>query len=198
MQVEQIEITKLVPYENNPRRNNEAIQKVANSIRDFGWKNPIVVDKDFVIIAGHTRYEAAKTLGIEQVPVIVAADLTPEQAKAYRIADNSTGLVADWDLTKLDLELAEMPTIDFSEYGLNMSDLDPEELGEDFSLPTGDKSPFEQMTFTLATEQAQKIKDALAEVKGTDTYKYIETMGNENANGNALYALVTIWLQQKI
>lgn len=96
MQVESMSIDDIKPYENNPRDNDDAVDSVANSIKEFGWQQPIVVDKDNVIIVGHTRYKAAKKLGMDKVPVVVASKLTPEQVKAYRLADNKVGELADW------------------------------------------------------------------------------------------------------
>ena len=111
------DINELVPYENNARINDKAIDIVANSIQEFGFKNPVIIDKDNVLVAGHTRVEACKRLGITKVPCIVADDLTEEQIKAFRIADNSSAQVAEWDMDKL---MAELETIDYdmSKYGL--------------------------------------------------------------------------------
>ena len=111
------DINELVPYENNARINDKAIDIVANSIQEFGFKNPCIIDKNNVLVAGHTRVEACKKLGITKVPCIVADDLTEEQIKAFRIADNSSAQVAEWDMDKL---MAELETIDYdmSKYGL--------------------------------------------------------------------------------
>lgn len=106
-------ITEIVPYENNPRLNDDAVAAVATSIREFGFRQPIVVDKDNVIIAGHTRYKAAMQLGLKKVPVHVATDLTPEQIKAYRIADNRTGELAEWNYDLLPIELGELQACDY-------------------------------------------------------------------------------------
>ena len=95
MQVKEIKIEELVPYANNPRHNDGAVEAVANSIREFGFKVPIVIDKDNVIVAGHTRLKAAEKLGLEKVPCIVADDLTPEQINAFRLADNKTAELAE-------------------------------------------------------------------------------------------------------
>lgn len=95
-------------YANNPRNNARAVEKVAASIREFGWQQPIVVDSGFVIIAGDTRYQAAQLLGLDQVPVVVAANLSPEKVRAYRLADNKTGEFATWDDAKLAEELAAL------------------------------------------------------------------------------------------
>jgi ParB-like chromosome segregation protein Spo0J len=105
MEIVNIAVDKLVPYENNPRNNTEAIQYVANSIKEFGFKVPLVIDEDNVVICGHTRLLAAKQLGLKDVPCVVADDLTDEQIKAFRLADNKVGEIATCDLDKLRLEL---------------------------------------------------------------------------------------------
>ena len=112
-------ISEIKPYENNPRNNDSAVDAVAASIREFGWQQPIVVDKDGVIIAGHTRYKAARKLGLTEVPVIVADKLTEEQIKAYRLADNKSGELAEWDTALLDEELAELADFDMSQFGFD-------------------------------------------------------------------------------
>lgn len=111
------DINELVPYENNARINDKAVDIVANSIKEFGFKNPCIIDKNNVLVAGHTRVLACKKLGITKVPCIVADDLTEEQIKAFRIADNSSAQVAEWDMDKL---MAELETIDYdmAQYGL--------------------------------------------------------------------------------
>lgn len=106
MEITQVHVDDLIPYENNPRDNDGAVDAVAASIREFGFKVPIVADREKVIVAGHTRLKAAKQLGIEWVPVIIADDLTEEQVKAFRLADNKTGELANWDFAKLEEELA--------------------------------------------------------------------------------------------
>ena len=112
-----MDINALKPYPSNPRKNEHAVEPVANSIREFGFKQPIVVDKNNTIIAGHTRLLAARELGLTEVPVIVADDLTPEQVKAYRLADNKTGELAGWDFDQLDIELGDIADIDMSNFG---------------------------------------------------------------------------------
>lgn len=109
-------IGKVKPYEKNPRNNDGAVDAVAASIREFGFKQPIVVDRDGVIIVGHTRLKAAKKLGMKEVPVLVADDLTEEQVKAYRLADNKTGELAEWDMQMLSEELAGI-SMDMSSFG---------------------------------------------------------------------------------
>jgi DNA modification methylase len=113
MLVEMRPITSVKPYENNPRQNEAGIDAVAASLNAFGWQQPLVVDEDDVIIVGHTRYKAALKLGMTEVPVHVARGLTPAQARAYRIADNQTATLSQWDEDKLPLELMELQKADF-------------------------------------------------------------------------------------
>ena len=125
MKVETISINQIKPYENNPRNNDDAVDAVANSIKEFGWQQPIVVDNDRVIIAGHTRYKAAKQLKLKEVPIVVADKLTKEQVNAYRLADNKVGELADWDKDLLDQELNDILDIDMSEFGFDLdTDID--------------------------------------------------------------------------
>ena len=97
--------TALKPYPNNPRNNDKAVDAVAESLAEFGWQQPIVVDKELEIVAGHTRWRAAEKLGMEKVPIVIADELTPEQIKAYRLADNKTAELAGWDFELLNIEL---------------------------------------------------------------------------------------------
>jgi ParB-like chromosome segregation protein Spo0J len=126
MQVIEKPINEIKPYEKNPRKNDEAVQYVANSIKQFGFKVPIVIDKNGVIVAGHTRYKAAQELGIEKLPCIIADDLTEEQIKAFRLADNKVSEVAEWDLDLLGEELDGIFDIDMLEFGFD-SDFDEKE-----------------------------------------------------------------------
>lgn len=120
MEVKMIDIDKVIPYENNPRKNDEAVDEVVASIKTFGFKNPIIVDKNLVIIAGHTRLKAAIKLGLAQVPVIIASDLTEDQANALRLADNKTGEIAKWDKKLLEEELKN---INWELLGIDMTDV---------------------------------------------------------------------------
>lgn len=117
---------ELVPYDKNPRINDQAVDLVANSIREFGFKQPIVIDRNNVIIAGHTRWKAARELGLERVPCIMADDLTPAQVKAYRLADNKVAEASEWDLDLLDEELQELDglDIDMSDFGFVQDEVD--------------------------------------------------------------------------
>ena len=119
LQIIEKSITEITPYEKNPRKNDEAVEYVANSIKEFGFKVPIVIDKNGVIVAGHTRYKAAQELGLEKLPCIIADDLTEEQVKAFRLADNKVGELAEWDFDLLGEELDGIFDIDMSEFGLS-------------------------------------------------------------------------------
>lgn len=133
MTIKDIKTTELKEYENNPRNNDAAVDAVAKSISDFGFKVPIVIDRNNVIIAGHTRLKAAKTLGLEKVPCIVAEDLTPEQVKAFRLADNKTAELAEWDFDKLETELAELAEfgVEMDGFGFDEIEDDPPDIEED-------------------------------------------------------------------
>lgn len=125
-------IDEIRPYENNPRLNDGAVGAVAESIREFGFQQPIVVDRDGVIIAGHTRYKAAQKLGMTEVPVVVADNLNDEQVRAYRLADNKTGELAEWDFSALEEELAGIGELDMSLFGFEPKEMiEPEEITED-------------------------------------------------------------------
>jgi len=125
MNVELRPLAEIKPYEKNPRANDAAVDAVARSITEFGWRQPIVVDEDGVIVVGHTRWKAAQKLGLEQVPVHVARDLTAELAKAYRLVDNRTADLATWDLEKLALELTDLQemNVDLSLLGFDQDEL---------------------------------------------------------------------------
>lgn len=117
MKVIEVSIDQVKPYENNPRINDDAVQETANSIKEFGWQQPIVVDKNNVVIVGHTRLKAAKKLKLKKVPVVIADTLSEQQVKAYRLADNKTGELADWDVELLDIELDDIVDFDMSDFG---------------------------------------------------------------------------------
>lgn len=125
-QIQEFEVDKLIPYEWNPRLNEDAIEMVANSIRDFGFRQPIIVDKDMVIIAGHTRLLAAKHLELKKMPVIIASDMNEQQVQAFRLADNKVAEYSEWDYDKLVGELEIMSSdydwLDFSDAFPDVSD----------------------------------------------------------------------------
>lgn len=147
MQITQMAIKDVHPYENNPRKNDDAVQYVAESIQQFGFKVPIVVDKDNIIVTGHTRYKAAKKLKLDTVPVIKADDLTDEQIKAYRLADNKVAEKSQWDFDLLQEELDGIFDIDMEAFGfedltIDLDDKDAEEDDFDEALPA---DPVSQM-----------------------------------------------------
>lgn len=126
-------IDELIPYENNPRINDEAVEYVKNSIKEFGFKVPIVIDKDNIIIAGHTRIKASKELGIKDIPCIIADDLTEEQVKAFRLADNKVSEKSVWNWEMLNQELNDILNIDMTEFdfGIDLDEPLEDELDED-------------------------------------------------------------------
>lgn len=123
MQIVNIKVNELKIYENNPRDNEPAVEAVAKSIKEFGFKVPLIITKDNVIVAGHTRKMAAEQLGMKEVPCIVADDLTPEQIQAFRLADNKTAELAEWDFALLEKELEELTAfdIDMTQFGFDES-----------------------------------------------------------------------------
>lgn len=129
LKIEYVDINSIKPYKKNPRKNEEAIPYVMESIKQFGFKNPVILDKDNVIVAGHTRIESAKRLGITEIPCIYADDLTDEQIKAFRLADNKVGEIAEWDIDLLDTELDDILNIDMTDFGFDL-DLEDEEEKE--------------------------------------------------------------------
>jgi len=184
MQIEQRNIDEIIPYEKNPRINDKAVDAVAASIREFGWRAPIVVDKDMVIICGHSRWKAAKKLGLTEVPVHIATDLSPEKVKAYRIADNQTGNLAEWDYELLPQELLELQGMDFdlSLLGFDESELDkilhgddvvaagetdPDEVPETPDIPVSKAGEIYQLgTHRLMCGDATKFDDVKALMDG--------------------------------
>lgn len=124
MKVVEMELRKIIPYENNPRKNEKAVDAVMQSIKQFGFKNPIIVDENMVIISGHTRRLAALKLSMEKVPVIIAKDLTEEQVRAFRLADNRVASFSSWDEAKLKEEIADINNIDLSDFGFKKDKID--------------------------------------------------------------------------
>ena len=147
MRIVEIEISKLIDYENNPRINDGAVDAVAKSIEEFGFKVPIIVDKENVIIAGHTRKRAAEKLGLEKVPCIIADDLSEEQIKAFRLVENKTNELAQWDFDKLEEELKEL-----QEIGIDMTAFDFESVEDididSFFTDEGEKKEKKKKTIT--------------------------------------------------
>lgn len=156
-EIEWMPIASIKPYDKNPRRNDEAVDAVANSITEFGFKNPIIVDNDLIIIAGHTRLKAAKKLGLKEVPVIIASDLTPEQVRAFRIIDNKTAELADWDEDLLKGEMQDLD-IDWTEFGFEDVDLGIDDV------------PIEEMLDTIVEDEAPEPPEEPRTKRG-DVYR---------------------------
>lgn len=131
MDVKNLPLTDLKPYENNPRINDAAVPAVAKSISQFGFKQPIVVDRNNVIVCGHTRYKAAVQLGLKTVPCVIADDLTDEQIKAYRLADNKVSELASWDMELLNIELEGISDIDMEDFGFELESNSVQDEGEE-------------------------------------------------------------------
>ncbi len=193
-----LKISKILPNEKNPRFiKDHKFEQLVKSIKEFPEMlkiRPIVVDSNFVILGGNMRLRACIEAGLKEVPVIMADQLTEEQKRRFIITDNVGFGEWDWQALANEWDAEELADWGLDTPGFELSD---EDLGTDFSLPDGDKAPFQQMTFTLADEQAEQIKNAIADIKQTEEYKYAETMGNENSNGNALYLIVSQWAEQR-
>lgn len=185
-------LTEITPYERNPRKNDGAVDAVAESIRRFGFLVPIVIDADGVIVAGHTRHKAAEKLGLKSVPCVVAEELTEDEIRAFRLADNKVAEMAEWDAELLPLELADI-AVDMTAFGFDAVDEDI--FGDDFTLDDGEKKPFQQISLTLHDEQAELLHAAIAYVYDNDMVQ--ETFGNENKNGNGIYEVVRQWAEQR-
>ena len=190
-------INEIKPNPNNPRIiKDHKFKQLVKSIQDFPQMlelRPIVIDENNMVLGGNMRLKACIEAGLTDVPVIHANNLTEEKKREFIIKDNVSFGSHDWS------ELANNWDVDLiQEWGLDIIGFDNvEDLGEGFNLPDGDKSPFQQMTFTLADEQATQLKNAIEEIKRTEEYKYAETMGNENSNGNALYLIIMQWAEQR-
>jgi hypothetical protein len=197
MEIRSVKLSEIKSNPNNPRIiKDDKFRKLVNSIQEFPKMleiRPIVVNADMIVLGGNMRLKACKEAGLKEVPVIFADDLTDDEQKQFIIKDNVGFGEWDWDMIA-----NEWDAIELQEWGFDIPGFDNvEDLGEDFTLPEGDKAPFQQMTFTLADEQAEQIQNAIADIKQTQEYKYVETMGNENSNGNALYLIIMQWAGQK-
>lgn len=134
MKIVEMPIGEIHPYENNPRFNDQAVDAVAKSIKEFGFKVPIVIDKNNVIVTGHTRYKASIKLGLKKVPCIKADDLSDKQVKAFRLADNKVSELAEWDFELLNEELKVLGDFDMGEYGFEIIEEEPEAFNDDFDV----------------------------------------------------------------
>lgn len=197
--IEYRRLDELVKLKNNPRHISEgALASLRKSIsqnpKHFDARPLILSNRTgkLVIIAGNMRYEAAKSLQMDEVPTILLEGLTEEEEREIAIRDNINN--GDWDWDLLANEWDDLP---LEEWGLvTPTFVDSYELGTDFELPEGDRAPFQQMSFIFADEQAATIKEAIKHVQGLEAFKYAVNFGNENSNGNALYFIIEQWFQQ--
>ena len=201
MQIEHLALDALIPYARNSRtHSDEQVAQIAGSIREFGFTNPVLIDGEGGIIAGHGRVMAARKLGLDNVPCIRLAHLTDAQKRAYIIADNKLALNAGWDEDMLSLELLDLRGAD---YALSITGFSADELEQIFSaldvsplgsmpeMPSGDRLPFQQVTFTLHDSQAEQVQAALKAAGKLGPY--IDSP-NENGNGNALARICETFL----
>jgi len=194
-----IKINNLYPYTSNARTHSDSqIEKIANSINEFGFNNPVLIDKENGIIAGHGRVLAAIKLNMLEVPTLRIDHLSETQKRAYVLADNKLALDAGWDNDLLSLELERLQELDFN---LDLTGFNDEELIaltgdiESIEFPelnAGDKNPYQQKTFTLHDTQANIVDDAIIKAK---TYPCYNEGVNENSNGNALNYICEQWLK---
>jgi len=192
-----VKVDKVKSNPKNPRLiKDEKFKKLVKSIKEFPEMEtvrPIVVNKDMVILGGNMRYKAMIECGYKEVNVEVV-DWSEQKQNEFIIKDNVGFGEWEWEMVANEWDVEELDN-----WGLDLPIFtkDSNEFGTEFNLPDGDKAPFQQITFTLADEQAIQIKNAIEEIKRTDEYKYVETMGNENSNGNALYLIIMQWAEQK-
>jgi hypothetical protein len=199
-----MKLSEIKPNPNNPRLiKDDKFAKLVKSIKDFPEmmeKRPMVcvtdTDGKLYPLGGNMRLRALQELKHKEIPdswVMLADEWSEEKRREFTIKDNVGFGEWDWDILANEWDSEEL-----SEWGVDVPNWETDEgYGTEFSLPDGDKAPFQQMTFTLADEQAEQIKNAIADIKKTDEYKYAETMGNENSNGNALYLIIMQWAEQK-
>ncbi len=201
MKIEIADINTIKPYENNPRKlKDSAIERVAMSLKEYGFRQPIVVDKNRIIVVGHTRYRASKKLGFKEIPITIADNLTPEQINAYRIADNRTAEESEWDYKLLQEEFSNLVDVKFN---LELTGFNEDELKkylsmeEDFEIDlpeikNEDKQPFQQITFTLHNEQYEIVHQALDYIKKQN----IDDSINDNKNGNAITEICKLFYER--
>ena len=189
MTIEHLATASLIPYARNAKKHDASqVAKLAGSIREFGFNNPVLIDADNGIIAGHGRVLAAQSLNLETVPCIRLGHLTPTQKQAYILADNRLAEIGGgWDEEMLKLELADLAAaeLDVTELGFLDSDAGVFDVSETQlpELESGDRQPFQQKTFTLHDEQAEEIDAAISKAKEMG---HGQSAVNENSNGNAL------------
>jgi ParB family transcriptional regulator, chromosome partitioning protein len=200
MKIEQKSIDLLIPYAKNARIHNEAqIAQIAGSIKEFGFNNPILIDKDNGIIAGHGRVMAARKLGLKEVPTIQLDHLSETQRRAFILADNRIAMNSHWDEEILSLELSDLKdALDLTDLGFEVPELDKLmngilPLDEMPDLRIGDREPIQQMTFKLHDDQVDTVDQAIEYVKKNFD---IKNELNENSNGNALAMMAELFMTQ--
>ena len=197
MIIENKKMSELKPAPYNPRKSTEKQENnLKASLEKFGVVEPVIFNKQTgYIVGGHFRVRELKKLGYKDIDCVIV-DLNKEDEKELNIRLNANTGEWNWDDLQANWDVEQL-----ADWGLDLVGFDnvnlSDEFCEDFSLKDGDKEPFQQMTFTLADEQAEQIKNAILDIKGTDDYKYCETMGNENSNGNALYLIIMQWAEQR-
>ena len=198
MNITKEQIAKIKPNPKNPRViKDDKFHKMVKSIQDFPEMlniRPIVVNKEMFVLGGNMRLKACKEAGLKEIPIIVADELTEDQQREFIIKDNVG--YGEWEMQLL---LQEWEQLDLEEWGVDLPgfDIDLGSFGEEFTLNNEERNPLGQMTFILSPEQQEVINQRLTEIKRTEEYKYVETFGNHNTNGNALYLLITQWAEQK-
>jgi len=196
-----VSVSSLIPYARNSRTHSDAqVGQIAASIKEFGFLNPIIVDGESGIIAGHGRVLAAQKLGLAELPVIEAGHLSDTQRRAYIIADNKLAMNAGWDdeMLRVELDALGVDGFDLELTGFSLDEVqalsfDDEAETEMPELADGDKEPYQQKTFTLHDEQAAIVDDAITLAR---TNPLSDTGVNENSNGNALALICAQWLER--
>ena len=196
-----VSVSSLIPYARNSRTHSDAqVGQIAASIKEFGFLNPIIVDGESGIIAGHGRVLAAQKLGLAELPVIEAGHLSDAQRRAYIIADNKLAMNAGWDdeMLRVELDALGVDGFDLELTGFSLDEVqalsfDDEAETEMPELADGDKEPYQQKTFTLHDEQAAIVDDAITMARANPLS---DTGVNENSNGNALALICTQWLER--
>jgi len=194
---ELIKISKIKANPDNPRLIKDIkFKKLVNSIKEFPKMlelRPIVVNDDMIVLGGNMRLKACKEAGLKEVYVVKASELSAREQREFTIKDNVGFGEWDWDIIA-----NEWNTVELENWGMDSwQNIDDLETSDEFNLPNGDKEPIQQQTYVLADKQAEEVKNAIAEIRKTEEFKYVETFGNENSNGNALYLLVMQWVEQK-
>ena len=198
MQIEKVKISQVKNNPNNPRVIKDfQFKKLVKSIKESPWMlqlRSIIVNDDNIVLGGNQRLRACKEAGLKEVYIIKASSLTEEQQREFIVKDNLSSGEWDWDALANEFDMQSL-----NDWGLKLPVQieDSEEFGTSFDLPDGDKEPFQQMTFTLADEQADQVRNGIEDIKRTEEYKYCETMGNDNSNGNALYLIIMQWAEQR-